>query len=55
LRTSLAYEVRVFVNDPSDDLRLGMPATVHLALAPPAASPARPTEPTGRGAVVSRR
>jgi HlyD family secretion protein len=36
LRTSLVYEVRVFVNDPADDLRLGMPATVqiHLAGAP---------------------
>lgn len=32
LRTSLVYEVRVFVTDPSDDLRLGMPATVHLRL-----------------------
>jgi len=32
LRTSLVYEVRVFVTDPSDDLRLGMPATVHLKL-----------------------
>jgi HlyD family secretion protein len=31
LRTSLVYEVRVFVKDPSDTLRLGMPATVHLA------------------------
>jgi HlyD family secretion protein len=30
LRTSLVYEVRVFVKDPTDDLRLGMPATVHL-------------------------
>jgi HlyD family secretion protein len=30
LRTSLVYEVRVFVKDPADDLRLGMPATVHL-------------------------
>ncbi|MDR3512145.1 MAG: HlyD family efflux transporter periplasmic adaptor subunit [Caulobacteraceae bacterium] len=34
LRTSLVYEVRVFVIDPSDDLRLGMPATVHIHLAP---------------------
>ena len=33
LRTSLVYEVRVFVNDPADDLRLGMPATVSLPLA----------------------
>lgn len=32
LRTSLVYEVRVFVKDPSDDLRLGMPATVYLTL-----------------------
>lgn len=32
LRTSLVYEVRVFVTDPGDVLRLGMPATVHLAL-----------------------
>jgi HlyD family secretion protein len=30
LRTSLVYEVRVFVKDPSDALRLGMPATVFL-------------------------
>jgi HlyD family secretion protein len=30
LRTSLVYEVRVFVKDPSDELRLGMPATVSL-------------------------
>ncbi len=32
LRTSLLYEVRVFVKDPGNDLPLGMPATVHLAL-----------------------
>ncbi len=31
LRSSLVYEVRVFVSDPRDDLRLGMPATVYLA------------------------
>jgi HlyD family secretion protein len=30
LRTSLVYEVRVFVNDKDDTLRLGMPATVRL-------------------------
>jgi HlyD family secretion protein len=30
LRTSLVYEVRVFVKDPTDVLRLGMPATVYL-------------------------
>ena len=30
LRTTLVYEVRAFVKNPSDDLRLGMPATVFL-------------------------
>jgi len=30
LRSSLVYEVRVFVKDPADMLRLGMPATVYL-------------------------
>lgn len=34
LRTSLVYEVRVFVKDPKDELRLGMPASVHLSLDP---------------------
>jgi len=33
LRTSLVYEIRVFVTDPDDNLRLGMPTTVHLPLA----------------------
>ncbi len=32
LRSSLVYEIRVFVRDPGDELRLGMPATVHLPL-----------------------
>src|SRR6059058_2925643 len=32
LRTSLVYEVRVFVKDSADELRLGMPATVSLPL-----------------------
>jgi HlyD family secretion protein len=35
LRTSLVYEVRVFVKDPADELRLGMPATVYLPLDSP--------------------
>jgi HlyD family secretion protein len=35
LRTSLVYEVRVFVRDPSDELRLGMPATVTFPLSQP--------------------
>jgi HlyD family secretion protein len=30
LRSSLVYEIRVFVRDPKDQLRLGMPATVHV-------------------------
>lgn len=33
LRTSLVYEVRVFVDDPEDRLRLGMPATVRFGQA----------------------
>jgi HlyD family secretion protein len=41
LRTSLVYEVRVFVTDPHDELRLGAPATVYLSLA------AAPTRTTG--------
>ena len=32
LRSSLVYEIRIFVDDPHDDLRLGMPATVSLPL-----------------------
>jgi membrane fusion protein PltH len=32
LRPSLVYEVRVFVTDSQDDLRLGMPATVQVPL-----------------------
>jgi len=32
LRTSLVYEVRVLVDDPRDVLRLGQPATVHMAV-----------------------
>jgi HlyD family secretion protein len=38
LRTSLVYEVRVFVNDAKNELRLGMPASVHLAVASAPAS-----------------
>ena len=33
LRTSLVYEVRVLADDKADRLRLGMPATVRIALA----------------------
>src|SRR5579863_4289925 len=31
LRTSLVYEVRIFVKDPSDQLHLGSPASVYLS------------------------
>ncbi|MDR3214202.1 MAG: efflux RND transporter periplasmic adaptor subunit [Azoarcus sp.] len=36
LRTSLVYEIRIFVQDPENILRLGMPATVRI---PPDAAP----------------
>jgi len=36
LRTSLVYEVRVYVKDPHDQLRLGMPATVNIPVKPAA-------------------
>jgi len=35
LRPNLVYEIRVFVQDAKDELRLGMPATVSLELNPP--------------------
>jgi HlyD family secretion protein len=34
LRPGLVYEIRVFVQDPQDEMRLGMPATVRLELSP---------------------
>ena len=40
LRSSLVYEVRVFVKDPDNGLRLGMPATVHLPLGQRVTKPA---------------
>ncbi|MGC8625411.1 MAG: efflux RND transporter periplasmic adaptor subunit, partial [Phycisphaerae bacterium] len=36
LRTSLVYEVRVYVKDPHNQLRLGMPATVNIPVKPTA-------------------
>lgn len=30
LRTRLVYQIRIFVDNPQNELRLGMPATVHL-------------------------
>jgi HlyD family secretion protein len=43
LRTSLVYEVRVFVQDDADRLRLGMPATVSID--PSARTPQLASEP----------
>jgi HlyD family secretion protein len=34
LRPGLVYEIRVFLKDPGNEMRLGMPATVHLELSP---------------------
>ena len=42
LRTSLVYEVRIFVKDPQDRLRLGMPATVRFTDQAP-----EPKQPAG--------
>ena len=47
LRSSLVYEIRVFVKDPSDKLRLGMPATVHLRFDQSPAEPAPASAPPG--------
>ena len=47
LRTSLVYEVRVFVKDPSDRLHLGSPATVYLQT-----NETRPLPLSGIGAVA---
>ncbi len=49
LRTSLVYEVRAFVNDPSNDLQLGMPATVVLSLAPAAPAATAAADPDSAG------
>ena len=45
LRTSLVYEVRVFVKDAANTLRLGMPATVRLTGPPESASTASEAKP----------
>jgi HlyD family secretion protein len=49
LRSSLVYEVRVFVHDPGDVLKLGMPATVFLPINGTAASSSGATGSAGRG------
>jgi len=50
LRTSLVYEVRVFVKDPSDELRLGMPTTVKVPIGPNAGVPGKTAEVGRNGA-----
>jgi HlyD family secretion protein len=47
LRSSLVYEIRVFVKDPNDDLRLGMPATVHVPLTSTSAMSSSATNSSG--------
>ncbi|MGH8219133.1 MAG: efflux RND transporter periplasmic adaptor subunit [Steroidobacteraceae bacterium] len=50
LRSSLVYEVRVFVQDPADVLRLGMPATVYLPITAGGASRGPGASEGGAGA-----
>lgn len=39
LRTRLVYQLRVYVCNPQDELRLGMPATIHISLDQPKPAP----------------
>ena len=45
LRTSLVYRLRVFVHNPDDSLRQGMPVTIRLMPAPAAPKAADPASP----------
>lgn len=46
LRTKLVYQVRIFVKNPDNELRLGMPATVRIALDQPKTdSSGKPSQP----------
>ena len=45
LRTRLVYQVRVFVDNPQNELRLGMPATVILPLDQPPEASQEPPPP----------
>jgi HlyD family secretion protein len=50
LRTRLVYQVRIFVNNPQDELRLGMPATVRIRLDQSLPGNSQPRNPdTGGG------
>jgi len=46
LRTKLVYQVRVFVNNPQNELRLGMPATVKIQLQQGKPKKIQSTEPS---------
>jgi HlyD family secretion protein len=48
IRTKLVYQVRVFVKNPNDELRLGMPATVRVQLDQP--HPIKGQQPNGESA-----
>ncbi|WP_198962771.1 efflux RND transporter periplasmic adaptor subunit [Mangrovitalea sediminis] len=50
LRTALVFEVRVYVCDTRDELRLGMPATVHIDT-----QPSTPAQPPKCGPVDAKR
>ena len=59
LRTRLVYEVRVYVRNPNDELRLGMPVTVTIGLDAPSAgdrkppTDATPSDGSGKGGAAS--
>lgn len=48
LRTKLVYQIRVFAENPRDELRLGMPATVKIRLKQIPKSDQTTEDPTGR-------
>lgn len=52
LRSSLVYEVRVFVDDPGEELRLGVPATVRLVNQPVERVQTAAAAPVGSAATV---
>ena len=45
VRTSLVYRLRVYVNNPDDGLRQGMPVTIRLKPAAPAGKAATGASP----------
>jgi len=49
LRTKLVYQIRVFVKNPNNELRLGMPATVKIALENPRTTSSQEQNAVGPG------